>query len=996
MKSPEPEGQTGQLTRAPERRQLTVMYCDMVDSTALFTELDPEEVAEVLRAYCQCCAEHIEAAGGLVAQFQGDGVIGFFGYTRATESDAEGAVRAALELIKVVPGLRSDKPLGIRIGISTGLAIVGDVLHTGTRLEQGAVGQALHLAARLQASASANEILIPDSTKRLTGRLFACQSKGRVKFKGISEPVPVWRVLGPRSLASRSGMRRDSLLIPMVNREAELEVMLQTWSKAVAGQGQVLDIIGAAGIGKSRLLLEFRHRISRDNHIWTEGAAAQFFANTPFYLVSQLIRRALDPGGRTSRPELRARLESALMEAGIEATKALPLITKMFGERLSGTELSLTPDERRELLSVLADWLVSTAQRVPLVIVVEDLHWIDPSSLETDRFISAKIGASRILVLRTMRPGYLSSQAIDTATSQLRLHPLNDDDLRQVISNAGDTVASLTERDVAKILQRAEGVPLFGIELARLVGAQQEAVGDHDIPATLAELIVARLDQLGSAKATAHIAAVIGDSIPLSLLEAVSDISAKRLRMHLGILQKHDVLVRLGGRRRRTYAFTHALLRDAAYSSLVKNQRQRLHYQVAKAVRENFAEVAASRPEFVAHHWTQAGEWKLAVAAWQKAGDFASARRGFQEATHAYQSGLSALRSLPESPERDSSELTLQAALADVLRITRGFSTQQTKDATARASTLADKLGNRTQQFLQMWGAWTAASSGGDYDVAGNVAQRFYQLALVDGSPNDLAHAYMMQMTARYRIGDLLGAEDYFRRGEQFFGVADFHSRPGVIAQTYGNATLIAWTLGDDAVAQKRIEHALRVAERNDNPFDRAYAEHMAAHHAVLAEEWGVAAAYAHSSIDLSDRHNFPQFAANSRVALGRAQAGLGAIAKGRELMREGLDRMAAASVRVMMTFYLAWLAEVHLLAGSFSEAKAAVDEALVVNPHELLFRPEVVRLRGEVARRLGSPSEAQRAFLESIALSKQMGAKRLAERARRNLKLLRREGTNA
>jgi predicted ATPase/class 3 adenylate cyclase len=980
-KSTESPSRSGRTTRLPERRQITVVFCDLIGSTALFSELDPEEVGEVLKAYHKCCADCIEAAGGFVAQFQGDGVIGFFGYTETTESDAERAVRAAVDIVEAVPRLRRGGPtLRTRVGISTGLAVVGDTLREGTRLEQGAVGEVLHVAARLQALAAANEILVTEATRQLVGRSFLWQDKGIVNLKGVGRPVAVWRVVRPRSVESRPGMRRGRVLTPMVNRRSELEVLERTWEKVASGHGQVLDIVGTAGIGKSRLLHEFRRMIGPRDHIWIEAGGAQFFANAPFFVVAQFIRRALDPRGRTTSAELVARLERALAEAGVQPGRARALLIDLVGEPSSRANLSVDPEERRQLLSVLADWLLAIARRKPLVIVVEDVHWMDPSSREADRFIASRIGDAPVLILRTMRPGLTPTGLV--------LQPLNDIELRQVISGAGQGAVALTERDVAGILQRAEGVPLFGIELTRLVGVQGELGGE--IPATLTDLLAARLDRLGAAKGLAQIASVIGDEISLPLLETVSAMSARRFRAQLATLRRQEILEEDRSYREPVFKFTHALLREAAYGSLLRDRRRRLHREVATALSGQLNDIVGHRPALLAHHWSQAAEHALAWPAWRAAGEFASSRRAFQEAEQACQSGLAALLALPESPERDSNELTLQSALADALRITRGFSAQQTKDATARAGALADTFGDRRQQFLQMWGSWTAASSGGDYALASEVASRYHELALQHGDVGDLAHAHMMQMTSRYRTGQLAEAEQHFKEGERYFGAPAFQSRPGVIAQTHGNASLMAWIMGDDAAARARMDHALAIARHNDNPFDRAYAEYMAANLAVLTGEYQASVELARSSMALSENHNFPQFVAISRIALGRATAGLGDRAAGLRLIEEGLERMRASAQRVSISVYFVWLAEVHLLMGALERAHACVADALTVNPQELFFLPEAIRLRGEIARYLDRPEQAAQDFGQALALSQKTGARRFAERASAGLKLIR------
>jgi class 3 adenylate cyclase/tetratricopeptide (TPR) repeat protein len=969
-----------------------VLFCDLIGSTELFAQLDPEEVSAVLRSYTRCCAERIEAAGGFVAQFQGDAVLGYFGYIEASESSAEQALRAALEVVEAVPKLLllGGVALKVRIGISTGLVVVGDPYGEGTRLEQAAVGETLHLAARLQAIAPPNEIVIADSTRQLTGSLFRYRALGKRALKGFVEPVRVWQVLGLRPSLRQFKVRRNPLLTQIVGRDAELEILLRLWSQAVAGQGQVACISGEAGIGKSRLINEFRHRIRRGRHIWLEGEGAPSFMNTPFYAIAQVIKRGLDPAGRASPMEFRSRLERTLEGTGIVASEILPLMQEMFS--LPGAEslptLTVAPSERRNrLFSAVMDWISRTAQRRPVVIALEDLHWFDPSSFELIGYLIKRIRTLPVLMLHSMRPGIRPTRFDADYSFHLRLNRLADDDLRRIISKVQRTAVLLSNEDVTHVLQRAEGVPLFAIELARFVVEQQGRTTGREIPATLSDLLAARLDQLGPAKSVAQMAAVIGSEIPLDILEAVSE--TPRLRMQLKTLKQSGVLQEGKRYPNVVYTFTHALLRDAAYEAILKTRRRELHGRIATVVTERFSTFAASHPELLAHHWANAGELELALTAWEQAGDFAASRRAFTEAETAYQNAIDALIGVPASPERDAKELALRSSLAHALRITRGFSAQQTIEETARARALADRTGNRAQQLLQLWGAWSAASSNGNYVAATRLANQFYSLAVAEGDPDRLAHAHMIQLTSRWRIGDPIGAEDHFRQGESFFVAPEFQRRPGVIAQAYGNAALIAWVLGDEGAAQQRIDHTLAIARDNDNPYDLAYAGYMAASHFIFLNEFEKAADFARNSVRLSDKHTFPQFAAISRVALGRAQARLGFSAEGTTLIREGLARMAQASVRVAITLYMTWLAEELLRVQSFNEALIAAQDALQINPQELYVRPETLRVRGEILMHSGRLDVAERDFMEAISVAKRMGAKRFRERAATSLQQL-------
>ena len=977
-----------------ERRQLTVMFCDLVGSTEISSSLDPEEESAVLREYHRSCAERIVNAGGFVAQFQGDGVIGYFGYPKASESDAERAVRAALDVIEAVPkmGAKLGMTIQVRVGISTGVAIVGDPERAGTRLEQIVIGDTVNLAARLQSTAGSNQIVIAESTKRLTGALFAFRDLGSLTMKGFTRPVRAWQVLGPRATASQFETYREPLLTEMVGREAEIGVLLRKWQQVLAGDGQVVRIVAEAGIGKSRLIAELHRRVSQTEHVWLEGGGSQFFQYTPFYAISQMILRTLDPSGGAPPSELHAKLERALGDAGLDVAQVLPLIAEILGLSTADpiAPSMLSPSNRRDrLVTALTEWIFAIARRGPSIIVIEDLHWADASSLELIGKITKSSRLPPVLVLLSMRTGSRSPLADQRAQGYLRLKPLPDDELREIVVKVATGSNALPAEVIEKVAKRADGVPLFAVELARLMMDQQASASDQRIPATLADLLTARLDQLGSAKMIAQVAAVVGDEVSFSLLRLVSEAAETSLRSDLARLVKAGLLQQSGDAADPIYSFRHALVRDAAYESLLKSRRRDLHRHTANLISRDFATLPAARPELLAHHWAQGGEPQLAVRAWHQAGDAASARRAFREAQQAYQSALSVLLTLPYSPDRDALELPLHSSLAEVLRITRGYSAQETVAATTRARALSEKNGDITQQFSQAVGMWAAASSSGEYATARQLAEQILDLARVDRSEVSLAHAHMIQMTSWYRIGNLLRAEDYFERGEDLFKSPEFLKQQGWVAQTYGNAAFNAWTMDDQVRAQQRVDTALSFTRENGNPYGLAFAECMAGIHAVLTESLPAAAQFAEDAMRLADKHGFPQFAALSRIILGRVIAGSGAPAEGIALMNQGLAGMTTAGSRVGMTRYVTWLAEAELLGGLFDQSLRSAEEALSLNPQELCFRPASLLLRGDLHALKGLSAKAEQDFREAMDLSAQMSAKLFYVRAAESLRRL-------
>lgn len=969
---------------------MTVLFCDLVGSTSLFADLDAEDMGDVMRAYTRGCAERIEAAGGFVAQFQGDGVLGYFGYTQASENNAERAVRTALALTEEIPKLfpRFGDRLRVRIGISTGLAVVGDPLGEGTRLEQGAVGETLHLAHRMQSLAAADEVVIAHSTRQLVGDLFVYEDMGTRELRGFAAPVRIWKVLSARTMATQFMVRPDPLQVPIAGRDAEQALMAQTWIRSRSGTGQALAISGEAGIGKSRLINEFRAAMAGEDHVWLEGGGTQFFGNQPFYAIAQMIKRALDPAGLTSPLEFQGILERRLGEIGMDVARGSAAVRELLGWLTSDPNPVVPAAERRaRFLAASIDYIRKRAAQKPLVIVLEDLQWVDPSSLELIGGILRGIETLPAMLILTARPGFVLPWPLPRHASALDLEPLDDDAVRGLV---GHVLGRAAPADVTEtILSRAEGIPLFAIELARLVSEQSPARPGRDIPSTLQDLLTARLDRLGSAKEVAQVAAVIGGEVGLPFLAAVMGVAPSRLRSRLAVLKKEGILRESGHAPDLVYGFTGSLLRDAAYEALLRSDRRQLHRRAAEVLEDGFPDLAERRPEMAAHHWAEASEAMKAAAWWRRAGAAAGARRAFQEAERAWRAAIAVLESIPASEARDSAELEAQSALADVSRMTHGYAAPETVAAMERARALADGLGDRPRLFAQIWGEWAVAAGGGDHAAAFELGERYLRLARANGDADHLARAHMALMIASHRAGDLIAAEHYFGAGEALFAEPGFAREQGMIAQTYGNAARIAWILDDGDSAWNRIDHALAVADRNESPFDRAASRYTASVIALLDGDMAAAEAFARKSVALSDAHGFPLFAALSRVTLGRAQAGLGFDAEGLATMQAGLAAMEAISTRTTITLYLTWLGELHAAAGRAEDALAAFDRALSVSPAERFFRPETLRLRGSLLMSLGRFGEAERDFLDALSMAGRMGAKRFSRRTSEDLRRL-------
>jgi class 3 adenylate cyclase/tetratricopeptide (TPR) repeat protein len=972
-----------QEVHSTQRRHLTVMFCDLVDSVSLAESLDPEDMAEVFRVFRDCYATAIEAGGGFVAKYMGDGILAYFGFPLAHEDDAERAIHVALTLVAQTPALRtvSDRPLAARIGIATGLVVVGRLVGTRAVEEQAIVGATPNLAARLQAAAGPNEVYVSNATRRLAAGLFDYEELGRLPLKGVRLNEPVWRVTGPKAAPDRFRARQSTRRTPMLGRQAELGRLLEHWRLGQAGHAQFVGVVGEAGIGKSRLIDEFHRQIAvREPHIWLEGAGAQIFRHTPFHAIGQAIHRRL-AGGRTLTVEERLRrLQTSLKSAGVETEEALDLIAELIDP--TSPDATLTEQRWRSLVGALGDWLVKSAERWPTALVVEDLQWVDPSTLEFLQSLVRRAPDCRLLVLYTARPESADWWPIGGPHAQISLGRLDRESVRNlVVASAPRRLASdLLERMVA----RADGVPLFAEELARLSGQSDGAEGD--IPSALSDLLMARLDQLGPAKLVAQIASVLGGDIPRSLLTAVAGLDEDALQTAIDRLLAADVLSALRGDGETAYRFRHALIEAAAYETLLRPMRRTLHRQAAFALMEHFADSADRWPEVLAQHWLRAGEQREAASAWRKAARLACERHAFREAQNACEEGLAILRSLGASTELEADELSLQTLLAEAARGTEGYASPRALAAMERATELTGPRGGAAERLRRAFGEWAAQSSLGAYPESAGPAEEFVQLAKADGGIPMLGLACTVQLTSRYRIGDILGAEEAYQVGGEYLQHPDFLKQAGAAAQAFGSAAIVAWLLGHHEEAARRNELNLTVSRVSGNPYDRAFSHHAAAGFALLASMPKDAEAYANEAMRVSEENGYLAFASAARIMLGRARFSLGDPAQGAALMHASLRGPGAPANRNSMTMYLTWLAEAQSEAGALDLAGETLEQALSVNPRELFFRPETLRVRGDRHRALGQIAESRSDYLAALGLARSIGAAVLVQRATASL----------
>ena len=676
-----------------ERRQVTVMFSDLVGSTALAGRMDPEDLREVISAYQKCVAETVRRFDEFVAKYMGDGVLVYFGYPQAHEDDAERAVRAGLELIQAVGGLKPSAPLQTRVGIATGLVVVGDLIGSGEAQERGIVGETPNLAARLQGIAEPNTVVTAESTRKLLGNLFDLEDLGAQNLKGVDGEVQAWAALRPASVESRFEALHAGNLTQLVGREEELDLLLRRWSKAKAGEGQVVLLSGEAGIGKSRLTAALMERLVGEPHTRLRYFCSPQHTDSSLYPVIGQMERA---AGFAHNDALEAKFDK--LDTVLAQTSTSRQDAALFADMLSLPNgrhypaLELTPEQRRQrTLQALVTQMEALARQNPVLMIFEDVHWSDPTSLDVVGRVVERIATLRVLLLVTFRPEFAApwiGQPHVTAVTLNRLPKRAIDAMIDGVVGNKLLPASLRQ----DIIERTDGIPLFVEEMTKAIleaDSEGEArrtaaaipVTALAVPASLQASLMARLDRLGTAKEVAQVGAAIGREFSHALLSAVVSKPETELASALDRLVQAGLLFRQGVPPHATYLFKHALVQDAAYSTLLRSQRQQMHALIASILETRFSEIVGAQPEELARHCSEAKLVEKAVSYFLKAGQEAVQRSAMAEAAAHLRKGLEVLLQAPDGTARQESELHLQILLGRALLVTKGYTAPEPGEA---------------------------------------------------------------------------------------------------------------------------------------------------------------------------------------------------------------------------------------------------------------------------------------------------------------------------
>jgi class 3 adenylate cyclase/predicted ATPase len=985
-----------------ERRQLTVMFCDLVGSTALTQQLDPEHLRDLMHDYQQACGAVVDKFDGHVAQYLGDGLMVYFGWPRAHEDDAERAVRASLEIIEAVKRVRAPERLSVRIGIATGSVVVGESADGDASVSRLAVGETPNLAARLQGLAGPDEIVVARNSHRLLGAAFEYRYLGAHALKGVVEPVHAWRVVALKSIEDRfEATRGEVQLTPLVGREEEIARLRRRWEDAKSGDGQVVLLCGEPGIGKSRITYALREHIEGGPCLRLRYQCSPFHTQSALYPVIDHLERAAGLV-RDDTPEQKLDKLEALLLEGLERDD-IPTIAPLYAALLSlpaegryCAPNDSSQKQKERTLEALFGQVVGLSKRQPLLVVFEDAHWIDPTTQESLDMLVARIAQHRVLLLITYRPEYVppwSGEPHVTAVTLSRLSPKLGAQLAGKVTGG----KSLPQEVLDQIVAKTDGVPLFVEELTKAVLESEllEDSGDHyvlhaplpplAIPSTLHDSLMARLDRLASVKELAQIGACIGRQFSHELIAAVSRLPEPRLSMALEQLVQSQLIFRQGSPPSAAYTFKHALVQDTAYGSLLKSRRVQIHSTIANVLVEQFAADAEQKPEFVAHHYAQAGLGREAIEYWRRAGQRAMQHAAHAEALAHCRSGLEVLAWLPASSERDDLELTLQIALANALIHAKGWSATETADAFARAERLSHTVGDAARTFRTVYGMWSFWFMRGDQREARKYADHSLLLANATQETEALINANVANGVTACLRGDFASAPPYFEKATALYGpqyrpsiTQSFGRDPRISASHYLALTLHC--LGHVDRALELAREMTRFADQTQHPFHRAWSLIALSMLCVLRGDAQGEAGPAARSVALSLEQGFTYFAGLASAWHGADLAQSGQVESGEALLRAGLSGTRAVGSEMGFTILLAHRARALLLANAAMVGLEVVAEglALVEKNDEHWGEAELYRVKGDLllAQTQPDPVQAEACYRQALAVARSQQAK--------------------
>jgi class 3 adenylate cyclase/predicted ATPase len=998
-----------------ERRQLTVMFCDLVGSTALAGRLDPEDLREVIGGYHKCVAETVGRFDGFVAKYMGDGVLVYFGYPQAHEDDAERAVRAGLELVGAVRALQQPRvhtTLQCRIGVSTGLVVVGDLVGAGAAQEQAVVGETPNLAARLQALAEPNSLVIGPTTRRMVGDLFECRALGTVAVKGFTEPVEAWQVLRLSAVESRFEALHSGGLTPLVGREEEIELLLRRWQQAQAGEGRVVLLSGEPGIGKSRIARALQERLADEQpHTRLLYFCSPHHQASALYSFTNQLERAAgferDDAAALKLDKLEALLAQSSQDVAHDAALLAALLSILTGDRYPPLP-ELGPQKRKEeTLAALLAQLDGLAARRPVLMIFEDAHWIDPTSLELLERTLDRVQRLPVLLIVTARPEFAPTWAGHAHVTVRVLNRLGRREGSAMIARLGGGKA-LPQEVVDQIIARTDGVPLFIEELTKAVleSGVLRPEGERyvltaplpslAIPTTLHASLMARLDRLAPVRRIAEVGAVIGREFSHDLIAAVAEWPESELNDALQQLVASELIYRRGTPPDAVYTFKHALVQDAAYGTLLRGARQQLHACVVTVLEERFPEVPVTQPEILAHHCAEGGLVERAVDYWFAAGQRALSGSANVEAIKHLSQGLQSLLSLPDTRERQQAQLRFQITLGPAYMATRGRGAPEAARAYERADELSRALCDGSERFKIAWGLGHQWMGRGETRRARALSDELLGLAEQEHD-DDLRLQAHHAAWLRFWLGEFAAAREHIERGLALYNPAKHAAHalsyaghdPGVCARVLGGLNL--WFLGYPEQAVESVRRAVVLAEQIAHAPSLAHALNHGIVCHRLRRDRATVHAWGDRMATLAAEHRLTLYRAIGTVARGWALATEGQAKSGLSELRRGLADCVDLGVRMYEPYHKALLAEAHLEVDEAPAGLEMLEDAMCLAENSGLhyWDAELLRLKGKLLARLssnGSHEEQEGCYRQALVVARRQQARSLELRAATSL----------
>jgi class 3 adenylate cyclase/predicted ATPase len=1002
---------------AVERRQVTTMFCDLVGSTALSAELDPEDLRALIAAYYREVTAEVEHFGGSVARLIGDGVLVCFGYPAAHEDDAERAVRAGLAVIAAIHKLKvhPDIALNARIGIATGLVVVSTI-GEGQGQDWTVLGDTPNLAARLQTIADPGTVVIAPTTHRLVAEIFACHTLGFQEIKGIASPLEIWQVLGPSHVTKRSWARLAAHT-PMVGRFGEMELLLRHWKQAQTGQGHVVLLSGEPGIGKSRLVRAFEERIGNEPHARMRYFGSALHQDSALFPIISQLEQAAGIGRQDNADARLDKLTALLERHSAETREQVALLAELLG--IAGSQyypaLDVSPGIRMErTLAVLLSRLVSLSERGPLLIIFEDAHWFDHSSNEVLKRAIKRIQTLPILFVITARPEFRPQWINLPQVTLQTLNPLSRRERTSLIEHLTKS-KPLAEQVLQQIVERTDGVPLFVEELTKTV-VELEFLRDQAdhcafcgqlpdiaLPASLQGSLVARLDRLGAVREIAQEAAAIGREFPYELLAAVTERDEQELVNGLDRLVEADLVQQYGMPPKASYSFKHSLVQDAAYSMLLRTKRKALHARIAQAYDQQFRDLVDMKPEVMAHHLAHAGLAERSIGFRLKGARIAIARGAVAEAAAQLYSALALLNDVSDHDKRRRQELELQIALGNALAAATGYTGMETDAAFRRARELCLKVGDSEQLIRVVWGQFTGHFAGGRQRPALAVANELLALSVRFDNDGGQQMGHASTGASLFHLGFFAKARTQFELGLAVDAASErerthLYGLSGrLFALTYMSLDLVL--LGSFNAAQRLANQSMEEARKLGHPTLLCFTHSILCRVYYLLGDMDALAWHSAKVVRLCQEHGLSQWRALGTIYSGWCRAENGAPDEGVAIIRDGIAQYRAVGLALSLPLCLASLADLERAAGNPREALKLLGEAQAVATagDEHWVSAEIHRLTGEaILAGHGDVAGAARECRAALALARRQGARLWESRAEASLERLSRSGARA